>query len=178
MSSPARKYDVLPHATTNANGKFVLGIASEAGKTVVEYRQSFAERHRQTNRDVFDLARPKRRLCGHATEVLRQIGPFEEHVFEYPFRYSRVDPAQVHFLYGPVSLFDGCVLSQIEDYGLAARLQHPMHLANRLNRLGEVLEGGSTVDEVKDIGIKWRRGRVALPKLDSDARICRILRRD
>ena len=42
---------------------------------------------------------------------------------------------------------------------------------SRLNRLAEILEGGSAVDEIEHVGLERHRGRVALSKRDLDPRL-------
>src|SRR5271166_6448629 len=53
-----------------------------------------------------------------------------------------------------------------------------MHFADRPHRLAEVLECGTTIDEIKGTRFERHRRRVAVPKIDQDARPLRILRRD
>src|SRR5262249_40295855 len=110
----------------------------------------FAKRHLQADPVAVDLARPEGRLPDHPPEVLLRVGPLAERT-QNPSGHERVEPPQPHFPDSGLDRLARCVFPQVVNHGLAARPQHPVHFADRLDRLAEVLEGGSAVDEIKGV---------------------------
>src|SRR5262249_30650490 len=72
----------------------------------------------------------------------------------------------------------GDILAKLDHHGLAARLENPPHFLERSHGAAEVLECGTTDDEVERIALEGHAGDVSLAEVDADGFSGRVLARD
>ena len=74
--------------------------------------------------------------------------------------------------------FPGEVLAQIDDECNPARLEHAVHLVERLQRAGEILERRAADDEIEPVAGEGQVGGVAVFEIDVHAGLARVLAGD
>src|SRR5215472_4587587 len=132
----------------------------------------------QANQVLGDLNRAEFRQRQELFKLLPGVRAFEQHKAERQLGDEPVDCTQPHAVDGRRNRLRRRILPQIDDEGAATGLEHAIHFLQSLDRLGEVLERGSTKQEIERLIREWHAGRISLSEIDIDSITGRFLPSD